>query len=239
MGEAGSREVPSGHQHVLQGLLDQSLGIGRSSPGCLWVSLFNSLPGFLDFIPCLQTMVVVLDFLLRQSTEEVSKSPFVLFQLPSKSGSPGVDFQMQAVGLAAAPDDHRLLNNRALCFAALKMWPKCQEPSASASIAAAEGVCPLSVERKPAEKPARALRFCCLFTLPPNAVAVAGDSRNWRSGQVPMSGVQIPLRPALTPGGCPAGHGGEAGLQEGMVPLGQSAVEGPARSFLGCGSGVK
>mmetsp|Transcript_9297 Transcript_9297/g.17131 ORF Transcript_9297/g.17131 Transcript_9297/m.17131 type:complete len:403 (-) Transcript_9297:48-1256(-) len=30
-------------------------------------------------------------------------------------------------GLETAPDDHRLYNNRALCFAALKMWSKCQE----------------------------------------------------------------------------------------------------------------
>ena len=30
-------------------------------------------------------------------------------------------------GLAFAADDHRLLNNRALCYAALKMWGKCQE----------------------------------------------------------------------------------------------------------------
>lgn len=30
-------------------------------------------------------------------------------------------------GLDFSPDDHRLLNNRALCYAALKMWSKCQE----------------------------------------------------------------------------------------------------------------
>ncbi|CAE7761906.1 sti1 [Symbiodinium pilosum] len=30
-------------------------------------------------------------------------------------------------GLEAAPGDHRLYNNRALCFAALKMWGRCQE----------------------------------------------------------------------------------------------------------------
>eukprot|EP00913_Durusdinium_trenchii_P013579 g12749.t1 len=30
-------------------------------------------------------------------------------------------------GLDFSPDDHRLLNNRALCYAALKMWSKCQD----------------------------------------------------------------------------------------------------------------
>ena len=30
-------------------------------------------------------------------------------------------------GLEAAPHDHRLYNNRALCFAALKLWLRCQE----------------------------------------------------------------------------------------------------------------
>jgi len=30
-------------------------------------------------------------------------------------------------GLGYAADDHRLLNNRALCYAALKMWSKCKE----------------------------------------------------------------------------------------------------------------
>ena len=36
-------------------------------------------------------------------------------------------WRAKLIGLAFAADDHRLLNNRALCYAALKMWGKCQE----------------------------------------------------------------------------------------------------------------
>lgn len=54
-------------------------------------------------------------------------------------GGEGLDWAKQALekyhlsidaysrGLEAAPHDHRLYNNRALCFAALKMWTRCQE----------------------------------------------------------------------------------------------------------------